>query len=115
MSVGLRDVQVEIWGYSGTNTSGRTQDAYTLRSTRWARPEFPTGSKNYLNGKEEQRVDGTFAFGDDATDLDVKGVLRIKGDTQVWKVIAFPPARRRMREIHVLVAAASAQAYPGVV
>lgn len=115
MSVGLRDTLVEIWAYTPTVTAGRTQDAYTLLSTRWARAEFPSGTKNYLNGKEEQRVDGIFAFGDDATDLDQKGVLRKKGDTQVWKILAVPPARRRQREYHVLVAAASAQSYPGVV
>lgn len=114
MSVGLRDQLVQIFSYTPTTAAGRTQDAYTLLGERWARAEFPAGFKTYLVGKEQQRVDGTFAFGDDATDIDQKGILRVKGQTQVWKILALPPARRRVREIHVLVAAASAQQYPGL-
>lgn len=114
MSVGLRDQLVEIFGYTPTTTAGRVQDAYTKLSERWARAEFPSGAKTYLNGKEQQRVDGTFAFGDDATDVDQKGLLRVKGQTAVWKILAVPSARRRVREIHVIVAAASAQQYPGL-
>lgn len=111
MSLSLRDQRVDLLTYAGTQTNGRISAAYTLGSTVWGRLEQPSGSKTYLNGKEEQRIDAVLAVGDDAV-VDPKGLVRV--GTAVFKILAVLPGRRRLRESHVLLAQADAQQYPGL-
>jgi hypothetical protein len=113
MSVSLRDTLVDILTYTPTTVAGRTTDGYVLGSTPWGRIERHSGGKTYLNGSEEQRVDATCAFGDDAV-VDQKSLLRIQGTTDVFKVLAVVPGRRRLREIHVLLAQTDKAQYPGL-
>jgi head-tail adaptor len=113
MSLSLRDTQVDILTYQSSVTNGRTTDAWVVGSTAWGRIERPSGTKTYLNGAEEQRVDAVCAFGDDAV-VDQKSLLRITGTTDVFKVLAVLPGRRRIRETHVYLAQTDKQQYPGL-
>jgi len=114
VSVSLRDTLVDVLTYSPSNTAGRITDRYLLGMQAWGRIERHSGGKTYLNGSEEQRVDATCAFGDDVV-VDQKCLLRIPGTVpELFKILAVVPGRRRLREVHVLLAQADKAVYPSL-